>query len=161
MHRNSYKLMRRFRDNYLDSTKELSILDVGSYDVNGTYKDLFDNSNWTYTGADIEKGNNVDIILKEKYNWEIEDNTYDVVISGQCLEHVEEPWETIREITRIMKPESFCCIIAPWKEGIHRYPIDCWRILPDGINYLFNKNNIEMLECDVNRNDTFYIGKNN
>ena len=39
-----------------------SVLDVGSYDVNGTYRPLFP-AGWDYLGVDIEKGPNVDLVV--------------------------------------------------------------------------------------------------
>jgi len=37
-----------------------SVLDVGSYDVNGCYKNLFTDVGYNYTGLDMAKGPNVD-----------------------------------------------------------------------------------------------------
>jgi len=55
MHESSKNLMKQFVDKYLKDFKCGAVLDVGSYDVNGTYKDLFD-ERFKYTGLDIESG---------------------------------------------------------------------------------------------------------
>ncbi|MDD4478561.1 MAG: class I SAM-dependent methyltransferase [Mesotoga sp.] len=107
------------------------VLDVGSMDVNGSYKPLFQDHD--YQGLDIAPGPNVDIVAPDPYDWPIEDNSFDVVISGQCLEHVEYPWRTVEEIARVLKPGGMCCIIAPSNGPEHRYPIDCYRYMPDGM----------------------------
>ncbi len=63
---------------------------------------------------DIQEGPNVDIVVSDIYNWiEIEDSSFDVVISGQAFEHMEFFWKAIKEIERILKPGGLCCIIAP------------------------------------------------
>ena len=63
---------------------------------------------------DIQKGPNIDIVVSDIYNWiEIEDNSFDVVVSGQAFEHMEFFWKAIKEIERILKPGGLCCIIAP------------------------------------------------
>jgi len=49
------KVKQWVRDN---STREGKTLDVGSFDVNGSLKDLFDD----YTGIDMREGPNVDIV---------------------------------------------------------------------------------------------------
>ena len=65
MHQSSYEKMRDFKNRYLKNLKKkpLRILDLGSQDVNGTYKPLFAESAWTYQGLDMEPGKNVDIVL--------------------------------------------------------------------------------------------------
>ncbi|HWQ20864.1 MAG TPA: class I SAM-dependent methyltransferase, partial [Methanotrichaceae archaeon] len=73
----------------------LKVLDVGSYDMNGSYKPLFTNHN--YIGLDICAGPNVDLVVADPYHWPIEDAAFDAVISGQALEHIERPWQTLQE----------------------------------------------------------------
>jgi SAM-dependent methyltransferase len=130
---------------------ELKIIDIGSQDVNGSYKPLFQNHNLHYTGADIVKGENVDLVIKNMYNWRnIKSSSYDVAISGQTFEHIEYFWFTIMELARILKTGGLCCVVAPSSGEEHRYPVDCWRILPDGINVLFTKCvNMNLLYCKI------------
>lgn len=108
MHSSSLLRMQYFVENYLTTKTPISILDVGSYDVNGSYKQFFIEPHFSYTGLDMEHGSNVDIVPKYPYNWtEIEDNSFDVVISGQALEHIEFFWVTIAEMVRVLRPEGF------------------------------------------------------
>jgi len=159
MNKLSQTILQEFVTNYLDINKKLSILDVGSLDVNGTYKESFNNPNWTYTGLDIVSGKNVDVISSTPYNWPISDNSYDVIISGQCMEHVEAPWLWTKEIERICKPNGIIFIIAPWTFKIHRYPVDCWRILPDGMSYIMTKHcGFKQITCKVNDVFCYFIG---
>jgi len=149
MHIGSYTKIAAFVDAYLaDYTgKQLVILDVGSQDVNGSYKPLFDKNHWVYTGCDMVEGKNVDICLKDIYNWsEFDSNQFDVVISGQVLEHVEYFWVTIFEIARILKEGGLCCIVAPSAGIEHRFPVDCWRYYPDGFRALAKYAGLEALE---------------
>jgi len=62
--------MEKFRDQYLMAKKSvpLTIMDLGSMNVNGTYRPFFDIAPWQYTGLDIEQGDNVDIVLKNSYS---------------------------------------------------------------------------------------------
>ena len=39
----------------------------------------------------------------------------------------------MREMRRALKPGGHCCIIAPSAGPEHRYPVDCWRVYPDGL----------------------------
>ncbi len=139
MHQSSYDKMLEFKEKHLGgmAEKPLRIMDLGSQDVNGTYKDIFDNPLWSYRGIDMAPGKNVDIVLKTPYSWkEVPSNSVDVLISGQAFEHIEFFWVTMLEIARIMKPGAICCIIAPSGGVEHRYPVDCWRFYTDGLKAL-------------------------
>jgi len=104
MHESSYLQMQILLPKYLDPTQTLRILDVGSYNLNGCYRPLVSSPYWHYTGMDIEAGPNVDVVSQDPYSWPLPANSYDVVISGQCIEHVEAPWLWIKEIERVLKP---------------------------------------------------------
>ncbi|MGJ8668066.1 MAG: class I SAM-dependent methyltransferase [Oceanococcus sp.] len=130
--------MARFVQSYLQDRKDapLNIADIGAMDVNGSYKPLFDAPSWSYTGVDLAAGKNVDVVLTSPYDWPMADAEFDVVVSGQALEHVEFVWQTVTEVARVLKPGGLCCLIAPSAGPEHRYPVDCWRIYPDGMRAL-------------------------
>ena len=133
MHQTSYEKMKAFVETHLDDTQALSILDLGSQDVNGSYRPLFENPLWTYLGADLAPGPGVDLVLADAYDWkEIQTGSMDVVISGQAFEHINYFWVTMLEISRILNQGGLCCIIAPSAGYEHRYPVDCWRFYADG-----------------------------
>ena len=160
MHGTSYNGISSLIDIFLDKKKHYNIIDVGSFDVNGTYRPIFqDNPNWTYFGVDIVAGKNVDKVILP-YNWDIPDESYDLVLSGQCLEHVEMPWLWITEIYRICKKDGLIILTAPWNFFIHKHPVDCWRILPDGMTVLLTKViNTTILHLSINNTDTFAVAR--
>ncbi len=128
--------MAAFREKYLAarSNEPLTILDLGSQDFNGSYRPLFDRPPWRYLGVDMAAGPNVDIVLRTPYDWrEIKAGSADVIVSGQTFEHTEFFWLTMREIARALKAGGLTCIIAPSAGDEHRYPVDCWRMYPDGL----------------------------
>ena len=145
------KRMQWFADNYVPKENKLKVLDVGSYDVNGNYREIFESKGMDYTGLDMEKGPNVDIVPKDVYIWdEIENDTYDVVISGQALEHIEFFWKTMENIVRVTKKGGLICIIAPNGFGEHRYPVDCWRFFTDGMVALARFYELKILHSHTN-----------
>ena len=153
MHQSSYENMKEFvQSNFknLDPKKKLRVLDVGSLDVNGTYRNLFDADLWVYEGIDMEHGKNVDFVPAAPYDRkELKSNTYDLVISGQALEHIEYPWKTFENIERVLKPSALCCIIAPSSGPEHKHPVDCWRFYPDSMKALCKNANLETLSCSI------------
>ena len=153
MHKNSHSKMEWFKKTYLSTSSKLDVLDVGSLDVNGTYNysDIFDEENWSYTGLDYEGGNNVDIVVTDIYNWfEIEDKTYDVIISGQFFEHLEYFWLTMAEIERVLKPGGYVCIIAPSAGPKHGgNNLNCYRFKKDGLKAMAKYVDLEVLHASV------------
>lgn len=150
MHISSYRKMESFRQAYLSGKEgeRLIIYDLGSQDVNGSYRPIFDSPQWQYRGIDMAQGNNVDIVLRTPYVWqEVASGSADVVISGQAFEHVEYFWITMLEVARVLKPGGLCCILAPSSGPEHRYPVDCWRFYPDGMHALAIYAQMEMLEA--------------
>ena len=148
MHRSSFEKMGKFRAEYLTGreNEKLLIIDLGSQDVNGTYKSIFNAPSWKYVGMDMIPGENVDIVIEDPYFLnDIENGTVDVLISGQALEHIEYFWLTFKEIARVLKSGGLCCIIAPSGGPEHRYPVDCWRFYPDGFRALARFANLELI----------------
>lgn len=141
--------MNLFVEKYLSHKKEtpLQIVDLGSANIGGTYRDYFNSPCWKYMGVDLAPGPNIDIILSNPYNWrELRSHCADVFISGQTFEHIEFFWLTMLEIARVLKPGGLCCIIAPSTGPIHRYPVDCWRFYPDGFAALARYADLEIVE---------------
>ncbi len=144
--------MQSFLDAYLKekSGQPLRILDLGSTDIGGSYRDLFRSEQWEYLGLDLCPGDNVDVVLSDPYTWkEVDSSSVDVFVSGQTFEHIEYFWRTMLEIARILKPGGLCCIVAPSAGPEHRYPVDCWRFYPDGFRALARYAGLETLEAST------------
>ena len=157
MHESSLFYMTRFRDQFLveRQNQALVIADLGSYDVNGSYRSLFEHASWRYLGLDVNAGPNVDIVLGDPYNWRaLASNSFDVMISGQAFEHIEFFWLTILELSRVLKPGGLCCLIAPSSGPEHRYPVDCWRFYSDGMQALMRYAGLEVLDAYTNHQTT-------
>lgn len=153
MHKSSILRMKWFVDQYASKLprKEVRVLDVGSYDVNGSYKHLFADAKYLYTGMDIAAGPNVDIVQTNPYDWSaIPTESFDVVISGQAFEHIEFFWITMSEMTRVLKKDGLICVIAPNGFKEHRYPVDCWRFFSDGMLSLARYTCLEPVHAHTN-----------
>jgi SAM-dependent methyltransferase len=139
MHSTCIDMVSLLPRNFMKKDNSYSILDVGSLDLNGTLKPMFTNPLWTYQGLDMAAGPNVDIIANSCYDYPIESNTYDIVVTANVAEHIEDIYAWSEELYRIVKPEGLLCVhsLTYWQE--HKYPVDCWRFLPDGFMFLFVK----------------------
>lgn len=152
MHDSSMDLMKSLMDRFVP--ERAWILDLGSRDVQGqgeVYRKVVPEG-CEYVGADLEAGDNVDIVLEEVYDWGIVEK-YDVIISGQTFEHIAWPWKTMVEIEKALREDGYAILINPFKQGEHRYPEDCWRILPDGWQALADWAGLELVESQLIDNE--------
>jgi SAM-dependent methyltransferase len=160
MHSTSYNEMKHVVHKLVEKMgrTELKVLDVGSQVVEGTrlsYRNIFESLQGAhYTGIDMTSGQNVDVVADDSYEFPLESNSFDLVISGQAFEHIEFPWLTIREIERVLRPGGVAVIIAPSSGPEHKYPNDCWRFYPDGMRALARWANLDCLETTTNWQET-------
>jgi SAM-dependent methyltransferase len=122
---------------------DLTILDVGSRVVinkHPSYKQVLHNighpPGWRYVGLDLSEGNNVDIVSSDPYKYPLNAGFADVIISGQALEHIPNPFKWIKEVARVLTKGGYICLIAP-SSGPRHQPVDAWRVLEDGMRELF------------------------
>jgi SAM-dependent methyltransferase len=88
--------------------KKILILEIGSYNVNGTIRDIFVNQR--YIGVDVKKGPCVDIVY-DGLNLDIHDK-FDLSISCECFEHNPyylENFKTMIELTKDNGVVVFTC----------------------------------------------------
>jgi SAM-dependent methyltransferase len=120
------------------------VLDFGSLDINGSHRSLIPAS-WKYTGLDLVKGPNVDMLMREPYRAPFAAEVADVVLCGQVLEHVRHPFKLVTEMGRVLKPRGYLIIHAPFIKVQHRKQAngmvidDCFRFLPDGYSSMFEE----------------------
>lgn len=169
MHKSSYLKMKYFKETYLNPNQELKILDVGSFDKSGHYNYgmILNEDKWTYQGLDLRQGNNVDIIVENPYDWEeIEDESYDLIVSGQAFEHIEFFWLTLEQIKRILKPNGLFFLIVPSTGPVHKNPYDCYRFNEDAMKAMAKYINFQVIESGTNMDeisdpwyDTFMVSR--
>ena len=109
-HIDQLKFIKVFKEFYIinNFNKDINVLEIGSLNVNGNIRNLFDFTN-EYTGIDLEKGPNVDLVLNGTNIDELNKN-FDIIISCECFEHAKD-WKLIFEkMCQISKPNSFIVI---------------------------------------------------
>jgi len=143
MHTESYNEMQNVVKHVFEKLPQSAVIvDYGSKDVNGNYRDLI-SPKWSYLGVDMEAGKNVDHVCDSEFNSGLPGNYADGLICGQVLEHCRNPFTFMKELSRICKPGAFLVITAPAAFPEHKYPVDCWRFLPDGMTILFDQAGVQ------------------
>ena len=101
MHIQQIQFIQSLIEKYPRYKSNVKILDIGSADSNGNNKQFFDLETSDYVGIDIHEYKNVDIIskaheFKSRYK-------YDVVISGEMLEH-DQHWRlSLQNMAKLTK----------------------------------------------------------
>ncbi len=129
MHPSALQAGRLFFELYCRA-RNVSVLDVGSLDVNGTLRAAAP-SGCRYVGADLEPGKGVDVVLSSPHTLPFESESFDAVVSTSCFEHDRFFWLTFLECLRVLKKGGYFYLNAPSNGVYHRYPIDSWRFYPD------------------------------
>jgi SAM-dependent methyltransferase len=142
------------------------VLDVGSGDINGNNRFLFENCE--YDGNDVIDTKNVTIVSKTK-DLPYSDNTFDTIISTECFEHDPEYTESILKIYKMLKPNGLffftCASTGRAEHGTRRTsPFDSYGTiggLEDMVDYYKNLteqdlNNILNLNQLFSSWDTYY-----
>lgn len=129
MHYSAYLNAEKFYHKYCEKNIEnKKILDVGSYDVNGTMKPIFEKGQ--YVGLDMESGPNVDVV-GVSHDIPFRGDEFDIVISSSCFEHDDMFWVSFQEMCRVLKPGGYMYIQAPSNGPYHGWPGDNWRFYID------------------------------
>lgn len=100
-HTEQRQFCEKIKKEYPEFFVNKKVLDVGSLDINGNNKDLFNDCE--YTGIDIGEGKNVDLVCIA-HELDSPDNFYDVIISTEAFEHDMFYEKTIKNIIRMLKP---------------------------------------------------------
>lgn len=82
-----------------------------------------------------------------KENASIADSAYDCVVCLEVIEHTLNPFDTVKEIRRILKDGGHLLISAPLNWRIHGPTPDCWRITEHGWNVLLR--DFDIVEIDI------------
>lgn len=134
------------------------VLDVGSGDINGNNRFLFNGC--VYDGNDVVKARNVTIVSKTK-DLPFEDETFDTIVSTECFEHDPEYEASIQKIYKMLKPGGLffftCASTGRPEHGTRRTsPSDSYGTvgnIPDMVDYYKN-----LTEQDLN--DALHLNSN-
>lgn len=114
--------------------RQADVVELGSYDVNGTTRPFFDGG--TYTGVDMRTGPGVDVVA-DAHQVPLDDETADVVVCCEMLEHDTDPTATFATIARLLRPDGVL-LLTTRSPGypLHEYPHDLGRFTGPDIEAL-------------------------
>jgi len=129
MHYSSQKAGEFFAKVY--GKPNLTVLDVGGADRNGSIKAFYAELNMQYICLDINQGPGIDIVIQPGGRFPLQDASVDLVISSSVFEHDPCFWITFKEIARVTKLGGYIYVNAPSRGAYHTFPVDNWRYYGD------------------------------
>lgn len=99
-HYDQQEYCRKIRDRFPEYFTNKKVLDIGSLDINGNNRFLFNECN--YIGLDVGEGSNVDIV-SVGHLYDAPDEQFDVIISTEVFEHDMFYEKTIQNSIRMLK----------------------------------------------------------
>ncbi|HSB04485.1 MAG TPA: methyltransferase domain-containing protein [Thermodesulfobacteriota bacterium] len=126
------------------------IYEIGSFRVEGQeeFADLrpfFPGK--AYIGCDMRSGLGVDRI-EDVHCLNIKSNSIGTVLVFDTLEHVENVYQAMEEIYRILKPGGMVIMSSVMNFPLHDYPSDYWRFTPKAFDLLLKRFAIHEVEFD-------------
>jgi hypothetical protein len=116
-----------------------NILEVGSYDVNGSVRPYLESLKpEKYIGVDMQSGPGVDMVVDcERLVKHMGGDVWDIVVSTEMLEHVDNWRICVRQMVWAVAPGGWWCVTTR-SPGFpyHPFPVDNWR---------FTRNNMEQI----------------
>ena len=147
MHANSKLLFDKYARQRFPAGRK--VLEIGPDVSPSNYRKIADPTNaMTWDTVDFPRDFPTTFTLTEEYHFPIPSDTYDVVLSGQVIEHVRKVWVWMKEVTRVCKPGGLVITINPVSWPYHEAPVDCWRIYPEGMRALCDDAGLDVVYCE-------------
>lgn len=68
------------------------------------------------------------------------ENSIDLIVITQVLEHVEKPWDIIFKLSKLLKKDGYILISVPFVSNLHEIPYDYFRFTPYSLIKMMNNN---------------------
>jgi SAM-dependent methyltransferase len=120
---------------------EEPIVEIGSFQVPGqeelaNLRSIFKDKE--FIGCDIRAGKGVDKIENAEC-LSFDNESIGTVIMVDTIEHIENPFNALSEIYRVLKPDGIVVISSEMDLQIHNHPYDYWRFTPEAFRALLKQ----------------------
>jgi len=118
------------------------VLDVGCRNINGSVKDILVGHGLEYLGLDMEYSGHPEELIINAHDIKdhLKEESFDLVICLDTLEHDDMFWVTVHNMRWVLKKGGWMLIIVPSLHcPIHEWPNDYYRFLPSVLGDVFFK----------------------
>ncbi len=137
MHPDSMRLMAEVKQKYLGYVEYgMKIVDDGGLhnSPDKCYRKLF-MGEIDYYVCDIVEHVSVNVVKPDPFTLPFGDQEVDLVLSGQMLEHCQNPFRAVAEMKRVLKIGCCIAIIVPSAGRRHDLQ-DGWRFMDDAFKFI-------------------------
>ncbi len=106
----------------------------------------------SYTGVDhpkvskLYKSDNKPEVLADARDLPFQNNTFDMALLFQVLEHVDAPEAVLKEAARVLKPNGILVISVPFFYPLHDMPYDFGRYTKTALKSFLNSANLRIIK---------------
>jgi SAM-dependent methyltransferase len=143
MHTNSKLLFEKYAKEYF--RPGMHILEIGPDRFPSTFRSLVADNSATWDTLDLYQHAQLTYTAVSEYDFPIPESKYDIVLSGQVIEHVRKIWIWMKEVSRVCKVGGLVITINPVSWPYHEAPIDCWRAFPEGMRALYEDASLKVI----------------
>lgn len=97
---------------------------------------------------DVRDRPNVDVVT-HGLKLPFKDDSFEVVVSQEVLEHLPDPFFVVEEIHRVLKPGGVFYCQVPFTISYHPGPTDFWRFTKEGLLQLFPEPEWTVEDVDI------------
>jgi SAM-dependent methyltransferase len=123
-----------------------SLIDIGC--GNKPYEAYFKNIN-RYIGIDLKRNKNTEnYIICDINKIPCKNESFEIAICNQVIEHVPNPKVVLNEIWRVLKNDGTLIFSAPQMGRLHGEPYDFYRFTKWGLKYLLESERFKIIELN-------------
>lgn len=154
MHANSELLFRKYAAPLF--RPDQTVLEIGPDGAPSTYRKVVRDIDLRWETLELGRSDRPDpphpvsYVSEHEYHFPMPDDRYDIVLSGQVIEHVRKIWIWYHELARVCRSGGLVITICPVTWPYHEDPVDCWRIYPEGMKALCEDAGLEpvLVQCE-------------
>ena len=143
----SIKLRKAYEEkipHHLNNGKKYKILDYGCGDK--PYEYLFENHIDKYIGVDVGNNPKAEFNIEPGEKLKFGNEEFDIVLSSQVLEHVEDVSSYLSECSRVLKQGGILFLSTHGTWQYHASPYDYYRWTSLGLKTVIGKHEFEVID---------------
>ena len=148
------KGLKKFIEDQLKQyvTEGVKVCDVGCGEQ--PWKNFIESLGAEYIGIDLQQNSqNTVHVLADICHIALPDESFDIVLCTEVLEHIQDIKAALKELARLTKADGKMIITLPFFYPLHEEPYDYLRITPHQVLKLAEQLNLQVKELSTSGNE--------